>query len=84
MALINEVRSALVARFPGADIRLKRLRGNHVGGSIVWEGFDRQMQIDRQVQLHKALQSELSDDQRSRVSLIMALTPEEEEVLSVS
>ncbi len=82
MALIDNVRRALLRAFPGAEVRLRRKPANRVGGSLVWEGFDTQMQIDRQVQLRQAIGAALSPDQQPLVSFILTLTPDEEAILA--
>ena len=83
MALIGDVKQLLSAAFPGAEVHLKRFRpGNRIGGSVVWNGFDGQMQIDRQVRLRDVIDSELPAEQRTQVSFIMTLTPDEEAILA--
>jgi len=78
MALINDLRQLLRKEFPGAHIKLQMYKPDkRLGGRLVWEGFDGQMQIDRQVRLHEVVQA-LPLRERAKVSLILTLTPEEE------
>jgi len=84
MALVNDLKRVLLAEFPGAEVHLKRLKpGNSIGGSLIWEGFDSQPQIDRQVKLREVIETALPSGTRAHLSLIMTLTPDEEAVLSV-
>lgn len=82
MALINELKRQLAAAFPGAQIKLSVSRpGGRVQGSLIWDGFDAQEQIDRQIRLRDVIDS-LPPDDRAKVSFIMTITPQERVALT--
>ena len=81
MDLEEHLKDVLETAFPGATIQLEGW-GPRVGGSIVWEGFDNLDQLDRQRQLRNAIDSNLSEDELNRVSLILTLTHHEKDVLT--
>jgi hypothetical protein len=83
MALTNDLRQLLKNHFPGAQVKLTSFRpGDRVGGTLIWDGFDSQPQIDRQTLLRKVIDA-LPPDQQLKVSFIMTVTPEEFTTLSV-
>ncbi len=48
-ALEKKLTQALALRFSGADIKLRQSRpGRRVGGTLIWDGFEGEPQIDRQ------------------------------------
>lgn len=75
--LTDRLRRGLSRRFKGAEVELRRVPGGRIGGSVIWRGFEGLAQIDRQVELGEAIDDVLSKDQRSRISLILPLTPDE-------
>jgi len=74
---IQEIEAALAARFRGADIELRRAKNGRIRGSVIWDGFQGLPQIDRQVALGNALDEGVSEEQRSQVSMILTMTPDE-------
>ena len=81
MAMIDDLKQALRSKFPGAKVALSRVaRGERVGGSIIWDGFDGQAQIDRQTRLREAISS-LPPEQQRQVTFILTLTPHEKDAL---
>ena len=76
--LMQRLEQALASRFEGAQIELKRYRQkNRVGGSVIWDGFEGQAQIDRQTELRRAIDAGLPPEEQLQVSFILTLTPDE-------
>lgn len=83
-SLMTRVRKLLADRFDGARIKLERRRnGDRIDGKVVWEGFEDQEQIDRQIALRGTLRENLDPDDLAKVAFVMALTPVEDESLAV-
>ncbi len=80
MALIDDLRRLLQQSFPGARVKLTRF-GDKVGGSLIWSGFDKELQIDRQTRLREVI-DQLRHEQQLKVSFILTLTPAEHSSLS--
>jgi len=81
--LNDKLRRALAARFPGADLKLTRSgHGKRLGGTLVWSGFEDTAQIDRQVELRRAIDDALSDEEQLLVSFILTVTPDELESIT--
>lgn len=77
MALVQDLTRLLKARFSGAAVKLERVHGGErVGGELIWDGFDGQEQIDRQLAVREVVR-QLPLDQQLDVSLILTLTPVE-------
>jgi hypothetical protein len=77
-ALEKKLTQALAQRFTGADIKLRQSRpGRRVGGTLVWDGFEGEPQIDRQTQLRRAIDAALPAEEQVQVSFILTLTPDE-------
>jgi len=83
MALIDDVRRLLRARFPGARLQLENVPPDRVGGSLVWDEFGGVPQIDRQTQLRNVIDS-LPVGQQLRVSFILTLTKDERAALATA
>ncbi len=80
--LINRLRRIMRLRFPGCTPELEHARPlRKVGGFLIWRGFQGVEQIDRQRRLAQALGEELTDDERARVTTILAVTPDEVAVM---
>jgi acid stress-induced BolA-like protein IbaG/YrbA len=80
--LINKVKSVLSKVFQGANADLEQARpSDKVGGFLIWDGFSGMEQLKRQQALSKALREGLSKQELSRVTTILAATPEEAAVM---
>lgn len=78
VSLMSRVKRVLASHFNGAEVTLKRYTpGTRIGGQLVWDGFEGEMQIDRQVQLRRALRDGLTPEEQAQVSFILTLTPHE-------
>lgn len=78
VSLMSRVKQVLASHFNGAEVTLKRYRsGAGIGGQLVWDGFEGEMQIDRQVRLRRAIREGLTPEEQAQVSFILTLTPHE-------
>ena len=78
-----KLRDALLERFGGAEVKLRRYRSGHgFGGSLVWSGFVGLDHLDRQRMLQKVVIDTLDEADQDRVMMIVALTPEESPALT--
>jgi hypothetical protein len=76
MGFLDKVRSILIKKFPPPDeIDLKEEDG--VVGVIVSRRFRKMETIARQELLGKLLEKELTPNERKRILVIVAVTPEE-------
>lgn len=76
--LKRKLEQALASHFKGAQLKLTGFtRGKRVGGSVIWEGFAGEMQIDRQVKLRRVVNDALPPDEQHQVSFILTVTPDE-------
>jgi hypothetical protein len=84
MATLNDkLKRALASRFHGAEVKLTRTGGGtRVGGTLVWNGFQDMAQIDRQVELRRAIDDALSEGEQLQVSFILTVTPAELESIT--
>jgi len=81
--LMQRLRQILASAFDGAEVSLRRHQpGGRIGGSITWEGFEGKPQIDRQVELRRAINEHLGPEERPRVSFILTLTPAEQSAMA--
>lgn len=77
-ALITKVRQVLIRAFPQSNPQIEPVRGNgRVWGILVWPDFADQSHLDRQRQLHDVLKRELNQEELSRISAILTMTPDE-------
>ena len=75
---------ALASKFRGAQINLSSFRrGKPVGGTLVWKGFEGKAQIDRQVELRRVIRAALPENEQSKISFILTVTPDELESITV-
>ena len=80
----KRVRDVLNENFSGAQVSVEDYDGEErVGGYILWDGFDDQEAIDRQLAIFKVLRDKLGAEAQ-RVSLIFAYTPREWEIMSAA
>ena len=80
----ERVRDVLNENFSGAQVSVEDYDGEErVGGYILWDGFDDQEPIDRQLAIFKVLRDKLGSEAQ-RVSLIFAYTPREWEIMSAA
>ena len=83
--LKRKLRQALSGEFSGAKIILNQTKPtDRITGEVVWKGFAGMEHIDRQRRLRKAIDSAINGAQRSSISLILTLTPQENAVMSGS
>jgi hypothetical protein len=81
--LMQRLRQVLASDFSGAEVNLRRYQpGRRIGGSITWEGFEGKPQIDRQVELRRAINEHLLPEERTQVSFILTLTPAEQSAMA--
>lgn len=80
--LKERLEDVLTSHFAGAELHWMRTPGNRLAGTMVWDGFLGQAQIDRQTQLRRVINESLPVDEQQTVSLILTLTPEENAALS--
>ena len=81
MALIDDVRGLLRKKFRGATVKIAPFAGGRVGGTLIWDGFEGQAQIDRQTALREIIDT-MPRDQQLKVSFILTLTPDEQAALT--
>jgi hypothetical protein len=75
--LLRKLAKVLVRRFPPpATVRLEVIDG--IIGIVVSDEFEPMDSIDRQALMSQILKSELSDDERQQVHIIVCVTPMEE------
>ena len=74
---MRKLEKALVARFKGAEVQLRRTKDQRVRGSLLWAGFEGLPQIDRQLELRRIIDDTLPESQRQEISMILTLTPDE-------
>jgi|SRR5580658_7315772 hypothetical protein len=79
--LIAKIKRIVAENFPGAKLQLSRRTGQ-VEGVLVWQGFDRMFQIDRQVKLRRAINASLSAQDRPKVSFILTMTEMEQKAIA--
>ena len=79
MATLNQkLKRALASKFRGADVKLTQVnRGKRIGGTLIWQGFEGEAQIDRQVELRRVIDEALPPDEQLQVSFILTVTPDE-------
>jgi hypothetical protein len=76
--LIRKVKKLLTERFKSAEIELEPLSsGTKITGTIVWKGFARFDELERQEMLWRLFDRALSQDERRKLSLIVTATPKE-------
>ena len=77
MALINDLKQLLRENFPDSKVKLSVYTpSNMVGGTLIWDGFDGQPQIDRQTRLREVVEG-IPQQDRQKVSFILTITPDE-------
>jgi hypothetical protein len=77
MAVLTDLKKLLQTAFPGATVAITRFSpGGRVGGSLIWDGFDGKLQIDRQTHLRQVV-DKLPKKEHSKVSFILTLTKDE-------
>ncbi|MGA2439658.1 MAG: hypothetical protein ABSH08_01750 [Tepidisphaeraceae bacterium] len=74
---IQKLTNLLVREFPRCEVELENVGGNRVGGFLIWKGFSRLDQIDRQRKLSSVLKKKLPQAEQLRISAILTMTPEE-------
>lgn len=79
MAFRTKLKEALNKAFSGAKIVLDPASpgSKRTVGQVVWKGFSGVDQIDRQEKLWKALKTQLTNEERAKVTVILTLAPEE-------
>lgn len=80
--LKSKLERIFAEHFPGSTSELVKSKPSmKVGGLLIWKGFQRMEQIDRQRRLSAALREGLSSDDRLRVTTILTFTPAESAVM---
>lgn len=78
VAIVDNLKSVLAREFPESDLRLDVVGDpGRVYGMLVWPGFLGQDHADRQRRVWDLLRSNLTPDERSHVSAILTMAPEE-------
>ena len=72
------IEKVLMARFPGASMRFDPYPGfGKLHTTIVWDGFQNQLQIERQRQVWEVLRPVLTEEQRFATGFLLTVTPAE-------
>ena len=75
---MKKVGKILADRFKDAEIELEPLSsGTKIMGTLVWKGFSRYDQLERQQLLADLFEKLLTRDERRNISLIITMTPHE-------
>lgn len=84
MELRSKLKNIARTAFPGAKLRLQSSSpgSRRLAGFLIWNGFDTSDQIDRQERLWKVLDKRLTSDERSKITVILTMTPDEVAVVS--
>lgn len=80
--LAAKVRELLETQFVGSQVDLEWESGTHIGGEIIWDGFDGMDMLDRQTHLWSVLREHLSEEEQHTFTLIYTFTPAEELVMA--
>ncbi len=76
--LEHAIKNALLAAFPGMQVQFDPYPGyGKLHGTLIWEGFQGRLQLDRQHQVWDVLQPKLTDDQRYATGFLVMATPAE-------
>lgn len=76
--LENAIKNAVTAAFPGMQIQFDPYPGyGKLHGTLVWEGFQDRLQMERQRLVWETLRAALSDDQRFETGFLLTVTPAE-------
>ena len=79
--LVDRVKAILEDRFPEAEVYVDRSDGaERINGPITWAGFEDMDHVDREEAVRAALKEELGP-QKQAVSIILAYTPREVELM---
>jgi hypothetical protein len=74
---IQKLKALLQSKFPKCRLELEEVRKDRVGGFLIWSGFAKMEQIERQRKLSSILKKNLSPQEQSQISAILTMTPEE-------
>jgi hypothetical protein len=74
---LQKLTGLLRKQFKGSESELEIMASGRVGGFLIWKGFASLDQIDRHARLWKVLSENLTEKERSKVSPILTMTPEE-------
>ncbi len=76
--LLRKLKALLRREFPRSTMELRiTVPRYRVGGLFIWDGFVGMAQIDRQVELRRAIDRALPPDDQLEVSFILTVTPDE-------
>lgn len=81
MDIAQQLSQALAAAFPQATIMVHRDSGGKAYATVVWQGFATAPDRVRQQLIWGKLAQQLTPEALREISLILASTPEEDEVL---
>jgi acid stress-induced BolA-like protein IbaG/YrbA len=80
--LIDQLKIFLGRSLPGAEVALEDDRPpEKIGGLLVWSGFEGRDQLERQRMVRQLIRDNFTADEQARVSFIVTLTPEENEIM---
>ena len=72
----QRVREILESAFPGIEVNTEVRPDGRIAGSIVWVGFERLDDVDRQNRVRAVLQQELGEEAK-KVGILLTYTPNE-------
>jgi hypothetical protein len=75
--LIRKIATMLRKHFRGCEVELETNSRGRISGFLMWNGFKRFEQIERQEKMWKLLRTNLAEKDQLKVSAIFTLTPEE-------
>jgi acid stress-induced BolA-like protein IbaG/YrbA len=76
--LEQAIEEALAADLPGVEVRFDPYPGfGKLHGAVVWDGFQNQLQMERQRQVWDVLRPVLTDEQRLATGFLLTVTPAE-------
>jgi acid stress-induced BolA-like protein IbaG/YrbA len=82
--LKSKVESLVKDNLKGATIFLELIpQSEKLSGEVVWDGFYGKSQHERQKELRSVLRRELTEEEQRSLSIILTLTPAEDETYRV-
>jgi len=73
--LIEQLKTLFGRKFPGATAELEQARPlRHVGGFLVWDGFEGVEQLGRQRQLRQVIREARSAEDQAQLTTILTVT----------
>jgi len=79
-SLKKKLHQVLEKEFQDASVELEKSGIDKVAGFLIWKGFEKVEQIERQEKLWHVLENNLKPEELLHVSVILTLTPNEKPV----